>query len=202
MKFFNSHLSAAQIADAIDGKLPVDRQDKLKTHLADCAHCRREYSIFAKAIGLMQSDNSINAPAEAINFARNIFRTRKAFAPVRKSVVQKIAARLKLDVSPLAPAFGERSASSASERQMFFEAGDYDVDLRVKTTENGFAISGQILGELAAKNSIHLIKEDFEKSETISELGEFSFTEISAGTYNLQILVGDKEIDISDLVIS
>jgi hypothetical protein len=197
MKFFNTHLSVAQIADAIDGRLG---KGEIQMHLTGCSHCTKEYALLEKTIGLMRRDDSIDAPQAAFTFATNLFRTRKQFV-AKESVAQKIAAILKLDLSALSPAFGERSAAAAGERQMLFSAGEFDIDLRIHDTSGSFKLNGQILGDISGNATTKLVKGDFETEAKISESGEFSFSEVPAGTYDLSLQLADAEIVISGLVI-
>ena len=199
MKLFNSHLSFEKIADAIDNRLPASEQSSFQAHLESCPHCQTEYKTLAHSINLMRSDNSADAPPEALSFAANLFRARKQFEPRETSVVGKILATLKLDVSPFAPVFGERSAAVSSERQMLFEAGDFDLDLRVRANENDFNVVGQILGELSGRVSIRLQNEKFESETNASEIGEFKIGNVQAGKYDLTLKIGDLEIVINNL---
>jgi hypothetical protein len=200
MKFFNSHLSIKQIADAIDNRLPNGERDSFQSHLESCGHCAAEYKNLAHSINLMQSDYSIEAPLEALNFARNLFRTGKRFTP-RSPAASRIFATLKLDVAPFAPVFGERSANASAERQMLFEAGEYDVDLRIRANDKGFNIAGQILGELSGQISLKLQSADFTRETSVSEIGEFKIENVPAGNYELILQIGEAEIIISDLTV-
>ena len=98
-----------------------------------------------KIIHLMQTDDSADAPADSVKWAKNIFRTRAA--EPKKSLVQKVLAVLQMDLSGAQPAFGERSASASQTRQMLFQAGDNSIDLRISKSEKGLLVQGQILGE-------------------------------------------------------
>ena len=93
-------------------------------------------NLINKIVSLMETDSSVDAPTDAIKWAKNIFRTR-AVEP-KKSLVQKVLAVLQIDLSPNKAAFGERSASGAQARQMLFQAGDNSIDLRIAETEKGF----------------------------------------------------------------
>jgi hypothetical protein len=146
-----------------------------------------------KIIYLMQTDKSVDAPQDAIDWSKNIFRTR-AIEP-KKSFVEKVFAVLQMDLSPNKAVFGERSASANQARQMLFEAGENSVDLRIKETEKGLEIRGQILGEGFENAQVKL--GDFE-TET-NELSEFKFNEIPNGKYNLILQSGEKEIVIEEL---
>lgn len=146
-----------------------------------------------KIIYLMQTDKSVDAPQDAIQWSKNIFRTRAAES--KKSFAEKVLAVLQMDLSPNKAVFGERSASANQARQMLFEAGENSIDLRIKETEKGLEIHGQILGE-GFENALIKLGE-FEKKA--NELSEFKFSEIPNGKYDLSLQSGEKEIVIKEL---
>ena len=152
-------------------------------------------NLINKIVHLMETDNSVDAPQDAVKWAKNIFRTR-AVEP-KQSLVQKVLAVLQMDLSPNNAVFGERSASSSQARQMLFSAGEIGIDLRISETENGINLRGQILGEGFANCSIKL--GDFETKS--NELSEFSFTKIPNGKYDLTLRTDEKEIVIENLEI-
>ena len=96
-------------------------------------------------VHLMECDNSIDAPADSIKWAKNLFLT-KAIEP-RNSVVQKIMAVLRMDIEPNKLVFGERSATASQERQMLFTAGEIGIDLASKETNGVLEIRGKIIAE-------------------------------------------------------
>jgi hypothetical protein len=149
-----------------------------------------------KIIHLMQTDDSVDAPADSVKWAKNIFRTR-AIEP-KKSLVQKILGVLQMDLSGAQPAFGERSASVSPTRQMLFQAGDHSVDLRISKGENGLLVQGQILGEGFADAVAKL--GGFQAAT--NELSEFKFTEIPGGKYDLILQTADREIVIAGLELN
>ncbi|QQS39743.1 MAG: hypothetical protein IPM63_10170 [Acidobacteriota bacterium] len=146
-----------------------------------------------RIIRLMQTDDSADAPSEAVKWSKNIFRTRQK----QPSALQKIKAVLKLDIAPGQAVFGERSGA-AEARQMLFEAGEFGIDLRVSASEHGFEVRGQVLGE------------GFENREAIlgqhatqtNDLGEFVFEAVEAGTYAFSVGNGEEEIVIEGIEIS
>ena len=105
-------------------------------------------------IRLMQADKSIDAPTDAIQWSKNIFRSR-AVEP-KKSFVEKVRAILQMDLSPNQAAYGERSASALQARQMLFQAGENALDIRIAETERGFDLHGQVLGEGFANGTVKL----------------------------------------------
>jgi hypothetical protein len=152
--------------------------------------------IINKIIHLMQTDESADAPADSVKWAKNIFRARAA--EPKKSLVQKILAVLQMDLSGAQPAFGERSATLSQTRQMLFQAGDNAVDLRISEEEGGFTVQGQILGEGFADCIAKL--GDFEVKTT--GLSEFRFTQIPGGRYDLVLQTADREIEIAGLELN
>jgi len=144
-------------------------------------------------VRLIQTDKSIDAPAAAIRWSKNIFRA-QALKP-KKSVLEKVLAVLQMDLSPNRAAFGERSASASQARQMLFHAGENALDIRVAETEKGFNLHGQILGEGFANCTVKL--GEFET--TANELGEFKLAKIPSGIYNLSVQINEKEIVVEDL---
>jgi hypothetical protein len=157
----------------------------------------RDEKLINKIVHLMETDDSIDAPRDSVKWAKNIFRARLAAQP-EKSVIQKVLAVLRMDLSPNKAAFGERSASAAKARQMLFQAGDVNgVDLRIGKSDQNFAVRGQILGAGFANCSVKL--NEFET--TANELSEFSFSNVPSGKYDLTLQTGATEITIENLEI-
>lgn len=147
-------------------------------------------------IRLMQTDTSTDAPLDAIQWSKNIFRAR-VIEP-KKSVFQKVLAVLQMDLSSDKAAFGERSGSNSQARQMLFRAGENALDIRIARTEKGFNLYGQILGEGYANGTAKLSGYETD----INELGEFKLAEIPEGNYNLSVQKGEKEIAIEVLELN
>ena len=141
-----------------------------------------------KIIHLMQTDTSVDAPADAIKWSKNLFRTK--VSEQKKGFARKVLAVLQVDLQPNKAVFGERSASSAQSRQMLFEAGENSIDLRISESEKGFDIKGQILGEGFENTSVKLGKHETKTNE----LSEFKFEKIPANDYELTLQNADKEI--------
>ena len=136
-------------------------------------------------LDLMQRDDSVDAPADSIRWASNLFRTR-ATQP-KSSLVKKIAAILQMDIAPGKPAFGERSASASKVRQMLFRADDNAVDIRVEPSKKGFTVRGQVLGTGFENASVTLSDDVATRETPTSETSEFHFENVVAGRYELVI---------------
>lgn len=152
-----------------------------------------------KIVNLMQTDNSADAPADAILWSKNLFRSRAA--EQNPSLVQKILAVLQIDLAPNKAVFGERSASAAPVRQMLFSAGEYKIDLRIAKAAKGFKVNGQIFGEDFAGAEVKLYNEGKNFTVKSNELGEFSFDKILKDKYTLSLIFNSKEIVIENIEI-
>lgn len=150
-----------------------------------------------RIIHLMQTDASFDAPADAIQWSKNIFRAR--VAEPKKSVASRILAVLQMDLSPNRAAFGERSAAASQARQMLFQAGDNSLDLRIKQEETNFTVRGQILGAGFAGCSVEIFNAIDSLETQANELSEFKLANVSKGTYSLRLQSGEKEIMIENL---
>ncbi len=148
-------------------------------------------NLIEKIVYLMQNDISFDAPKDAITWSKNIFRTR-AIEP-KKSLLQKVFAVLQMDLSDSQPAFGERSASASTVRQMLFQADEISLDIRIANGE----VKGQILGKGFVNCEINL----GEFMTNSNELSEFSFKQIPVGNYNLVLKSNEKEIVIENLEV-
>ncbi|MCO6510551.1 MAG: hypothetical protein J5I65_07130 [Aridibacter famidurans] len=146
-----------------------------------------------RIIRLMQTDDSADAPSEAVKWSKNLFRTRQK----QPSALQRIKAVLKLDIAPGQAVFGERSGA-AEARQMLFEAGEFGIDLRVSASEGAFEVKGQILGEGFENREASL----GDHVTRTSDLGEFVFKAVEAGTYTFAVGNGEEEIVIEGIEIS
>jgi len=155
--------------------------------------------LLKKIANLMQTDDSADAPEDAIRWSKNLFRARAARP--EKSLVQKVLAVLQMDLSPNKAVFGERSASVSQARQMLFTAGDNQIDLRISPVNKGFKVSGQILGEDFAGADVKIFNANKIFTAKSNDLGEFAFEKISKGKYTLSLIFKDKEIVVENIKI-
>jgi hypothetical protein len=148
-----------------------------------------------RIIHLMQTDGSVDAPADAIKWSKDIFRTRAAER--KPTVAETVLAVLKMDLAPGKAVFGERSGT-AEARQMLFEAGPNAVDLRISASEEGFVVRGQVLGEGFENCDVSL----GDRAERANDRSEFVFKAIRPGVYDLVLNAGGSEIAIEKIEIS
>jgi len=148
-------------------------------------------------ISRMQADRSVDAPADALKYVKNLFKTR---AP-EPSLMTRIVAVLKVDLAPNRAAFGERSGGGEA-RQMLFESGDNAVDIRIAVVDGGFDIRGQILGDGFASGDAGVENSGFSTSSVIDDIGGFRLSSIPAGEYSLTLRDGKSEIVIEGLKLA
>lgn len=148
-------------------------------------------------IRLMETDDSAPAPADAVKWSKNLFRSR-AVEP-KAPLIERIFAVLEMDLSPETAVFGERSAASGTERQMLFSAGDNSIDLRAARSGKNFRIAGQILGEGFEGGTITLESEEISVTASISDLSEFSIEALPAGMYRMTVDGRSKQMIIDGI---
>lgn len=136
-----------------------------------------------KIIRLMQRDDSVDAPEDAVKWAKNLYLARER----RPSLVRRIVAVLQADLLPNRALAGERSASAARARQMLFAAGDIGVDLRINGVRRKFDIKGQILGTGFENASVRLTGNEASFETKTDEMATFELVGVPTGIYSLTI---------------
>jgi len=194
---FSNHLSFETIADLVEGRLSGEANGKAQNHFNECADCASIFFLLRDVIGVMRSDKMEDAPSYALQNAFRIM-PRKVLEE-KPSLVQKIFAVLSFDSAVSTPAYGVRSGASAT-RQMIFNVGESDVDLRVTKIENAWTVSGQILGDIT-KATIIIERQNVKLETKLNESGEFKFENLEQGNYTMRLLLDESEIEIPNIDI-
>lgn len=148
----------------------------------------------------MQTDDSVDAPADSIKWAKGIFLTRSV--EERPSLLQRIVAILQSEIGPGVPAFGERSASAAGVRQLLYSAGDAAIDLRITGKGKKFNVSGQVIGENFEGAEVTLSGAMADHSAVTNEFGDFEIQSVVSGIYELTVKGTEIEIFIDSVEIA
>ena len=193
----------ARLADLVEGRLSADERQVTEAHVAACPRCAKDVAQIQKAVGLMRTDASTDAPRDVLAHAVSLFRTRRA-PEDSPSLVERIVAALTFDSARTAPAFGVRSATNADSRQLMFTSGENDIDLRLARTEKGWKIAGQVLGNCAVGwVEIEGAGDEPRKMEAIlNELCEFTLSPIPPGNYTLSLHLPGAEVQIPEIDLS
>lgn len=158
-------------------------------------HKMKPGSRIEEIIRLMESDRSVDAPDDAIRWARNL--GSRLSVKERETFLQKVIAVLKADILPQAPVFGERSASTGAARQVLFEAGDHAIDLRIKSVAPGsFSIQGQVISNEALGGGQFVLESEAASLRSdLDDTGGFAMEEVPGGTYALRVILASAEIE-------
>lgn len=199
MRFKTKHLTEELLINFAEGLLQNEESNQVKNHLKKCGNCLAEAEKFANIINLLKTDKSEDAPAELINWTKNLFRSR--ITEPKKSILQKIAAVLEMDLSKNQPAFGERSSSNPI-RQMLFRADDIGITLKISNDDGNIYLMGQVLDEKFGGCETILSNDKKSFFTKANELSEFKIKDVPDGVYFLTIRNNEKEISIENLELS
>ena len=147
----------------------------------------------------MADDKAIDAPADVIKYAKDLYRTR--VAEPRMSIVHRILAAVKMDLSPDRAAFGERSATGGQARQILLDAGQNAIDLRVMGSGKKFDLRGQVLGGGFENGVIEISGPDSTHQADLDAASEFELSGIPAGEYSLAIRNETAEIFVERIIL-
>jgi hypothetical protein len=198
----HDHIPFALLVDLAEARLAPD--DAARAHLAACASCARDMAWLEQVVGLMRSDRSASAPADAIARAKELFRARPPLAP--PPARRRVSAVLSFDSAAVPRAQGMRGAGP-SERQLLFNAGALDIDLRVAPSgaslpdgRAAWLVSGQLLGAEDGRR-VELRGPAWSATSDLDDTGEFALPPVPAGHYALVLLLADFDLDIPDIEI-
>lgn len=180
-----------------EGRLAVDERNRASAHLSACPRCTAKLSRLESVLGLMRTDEAEDAPPQLVSRAVNLFRSRATSkAP---SLMQRVVAALSFDSFQMSPAYGVRSGQAATARQLLYNAGEYDLDLRITETGEGWVVSGQVLGEECAGGKVELEGEQSAAQADLNDQCEFTLPVVPTGSYHLRLRLNDREVEIPQL---
>jgi hypothetical protein len=189
------HISFAQVVDLVEGRLSEVAQAQAQAHTAACSHCAAEVNGIARVIGLMRTDTAEDPPAQVVDLAVDLFRTRRAPVTVRR----RLPAALRFDSWRALPQAGMRGGTR-SERQLLFNAEGFDVDVRITRSGEVWTIAGQVLGPEQG-GQVVLQGESGTLQSALTELNEFKLSPVPSGTYTLIVQLSSVEVEIVGLEI-
>lgn len=150
-------------------------------------------------ISLLQTDDSVDAPNDAIRWAKNLFATRTVES--KSGLVRRVLAKLVSDLLPNTAVFGQRSAGGTQARQLLFEAEDNAIDLRIESRKGGMEIRGQIIGDGFEGATVRLVADDNEFETGADDMCLFNLTGVPSGSYTLIIGTPSAEIHAENIVL-
>ncbi len=192
MQLRSRHLSLEHIMDFAEGRLASEAEANAQTHISGCKRCTGELLETQRIMHLMRTDDLEDAPPHVIARAVRLMRSKQA----EPSLLRRVTARLNFDSFASQPAFGMRSGQPTA-RQMLFNADDHDLDVRIIPSGDAWSVAGQVLGP--STNGQVALRGITTVEAQINELSEFALPPVPAGTYTLDLRVGDIAIEIPDL---
>jgi len=182
MNIFSPHIPFDELAGLAEGHSKTSLE--ALSHLKICSECSSQLQSISQTIGLMRADTTEDAPAEMVQYAKGIFRSK--VVKHGPSMLKLIVAALTFDSLTNAPAFGLRSQATAG-RQLIYSTETADIDLHVFPESDQWQIAGQVLGAECSSGDIKLEGESFSAAAQLNDLCEFSFGAVPAGAYKLLI---------------
>lgn len=197
MNLLHKHLTAEQLTDLAEQLMPAEASRASREHLAACLQCEGKLLQLQQLISTMRADQSVDAPRDVIAYAKNLFVTAQT---TTTSIVRLIVAALSFDSLTSAPAYGTRSGQTEM-RQLLFSAEGNDIDLRISPQPEGWVVSGQVLGSAKGNAEAVLLGDAISTVATLNELSEFSFAPVPAGNYQLNLRLGELEVQVPELAL-
>lgn len=188
MNTFSPHVPFAELTELAEGRSTATPEQR--EHLMQCSECSAELASIRKALALMRSDTSEDAPPELIATVKNYARR----ALTRQASLRRIIAALTFDSLTNAPAFGLRSQITPG-RQLIYSTETADIDVHISAEDEQWQIAGQVLGAECASGDVDLEGDSFSLSVKFNELCEFSFGSVPAGAYKISLRLPDVVIE-------
>jgi hypothetical protein len=197
-----------QVIDYLDGKLMAVAAERVAAHLAsDCAACTETRTWYEGVRQVAASDDTVAPPAWVFKQAVRIFDT--ARRPRLGERIGEAIARLVFDSFARPQLAGIRSTETAN-RQLLYRAGDFSIDLQVApSTEAQGELVGQVLREgeanfeSVANLRLEIARGNERPHATVTdERGEFKFSDVDYGSYDLRIELADGQITIPRLPVT
>ena len=199
MKQNSLHIEFERLTDFAVGTLSDTEKAEIEMHLRVCQDCAMQKRQLEKIIGVMQSDRMEEVPSNIIENTLDLFRQRKS-ALEEPVLLKRILAVYGNENSLFMAAFALRSEQPETERQIWFTADDAEINLLMRQTGETWDVTGQVFCSFIGGEAI-LQSEETESKVEISDLNEFSFTEIPIGTYKSILCFANTEIEIAEIRI-
>lgn len=186
------HIKIELITDFIVGKVSDTEHKEVSAHLAICPTCAISKMKLEKTIGLMQTNMLEDVPAHIFERTLDLFNRPKT---VEKSTsfVNEIIAVIKSATSDFVPVFGLRSGQPELVKRLTFLAKEDEINLQITQNQENWNIIGELLSKTIGNTAL-LQNNEAEFISPISDLGEFSFSEVKKGKYRLVLSLENSEI--------
>jgi hypothetical protein len=195
--------SLEELLGLIQGTLEGRTKTEFAEHLSTCSKCEDNQRWLSQMLNLTATDESFDFPEDVIHWSVAQFKAASASAPSK----MQILAKLVFDNLLPARAIEVRStAPAAGTRQMLYNAGNYDVDIRIEQLPdmNSFHLIGQIMaagdaGSALAGLTVRLTGRANDASAVTDAHGMFHLRRIQPGEYDLIINVPEGDLVLNGI---
>jgi anti-sigma factor RsiW len=187
------HIALDRMVELAKGRLSAQERTAAQAHLAMCTQCSTQYARMARVVAVTREDATEEVPTHVLARAQRLMRQRNAMQPAPPTLRERVVAALQWDSRLTPRAVGVRAGASTT-RQIMFNAGAYDIDVRIKPSGARYAVAGQILGAVGA-GSVEL-RGATTAQTTLNELGEWTFPPVAAGAYTLVLTLDERDITV------
>jgi anti-sigma factor RsiW len=186
-----AHPSHERLVNLAQGLLGAFERSWVEQHVAQCAGCLAELARLSESSSSPTTASEPPAERNVLARARWALQQRPRIHPGRASKIEHFAGALRFDSATMNSAFGIRGSADSSQRQLLFEAGPFEIELRTTAAREGWRISGQVLGPTDATfGEVRLVGAHANARSIMTELLEFNLPVVPAGTYGLELDVG------------
>jgi hypothetical protein len=195
--------SLEDLLGLIQGRLEGGTKTEIENHLPTCSSCEEKRRWLSQMLDLTATDESFDFPEDVIHWSVAQFKAASANAPSRIQILAKLV----FDNLQPAQAIEVRSAAPpAGTRQMLYNAGNYDVDIRIEQLPDvdSFHLIGQIMAAGNTGSSlegliIRLTGRARDASAVTDARGMFHLRSIKPGEYDLIITVPEGDVVINGI---
>lgn len=184
-----SHFPFDQLYDFVNGRLGADERARVYEHTAGCLRCSADIAWLDKTVSVLRPDGVGYDPALARGRVHELFRARRV---TRSAFSRRINPTLRSTSVHPTP------SAHTAERQLLFDAGDFDIELRIAAVGAQWTVAGQLFGpEITGVAQLRGPASGADVA--LSPLGEFVLPPLPSGTYAFVLRLEDLELEIPEL---
>ena len=189
----SQHLSFELLVDLAEDRLAARDEQLAREHLATCPTCQSEMLRIEHLSAQMRTFGDRPQPHTS-SWLRALFR-----AALRATRPRRVINTALFD-SRLSPsAYGLRSGTTI-ERQIFYEAEPFTIDLRIIPHSEQWTLIGQVMGP-ASGGAATLLGPDLSREAEISSLGEFALVAVPPSRCTLMLALASETLIMPDLEV-
>lgn len=186
------------LVDLAEGRLPDAEASALRAQIAADPVAQARLVELEDLLGLMRSDDSVDAPEHVIARAARLMR--RVEPAQRPGQLRRLITMLSTEGWRTPGLAAGLRSLHAWPKAILLKAGDRELDLQVGPRGERWQLSGQVLGP-EAPGTVTLSGPGARVSAELNELGEFTLPAIPAGYYTLTVSQTDLEIVVPNLEI-